>query len=123
MGVLSASHLIQIFDSESNQSQENYYWNKRMSAKEITLNIAVNLGRLCRWAMEGRRSRVDQFLTETNEYLKALESAPKSSRFLPTYDWFKEDFNILSQNVRMDEDWAESMLTWANILTHRASLA
>ncbi|PIW59301.1 MAG: hypothetical protein COW13_04650 [Candidatus Omnitrophica bacterium CG12_big_fil_rev_8_21_14_0_65_50_5] len=26
-------------------------------------------------------------------------------------------------DVRMDADWAESMLTWANILTHRASLA
>ena len=94
-----------------------------MDAKEITLNIAVNLGRLCRWAMEGRRSRVDQFLIETREYLKALDSAPKSIRFLPTYQWFKEDFESLSQNVHLDEDWAESMLTWANILTHRASLA
>jgi hypothetical protein len=33
-----------------------------MTAQELTLDIAVNLGRLCRWAMEGRRSRVDQFL-------------------------------------------------------------
>ena len=55
-----------------------------MDAKELTLNIAVNLGRLCRWCMEGRRSRVDQFLAETDEYLKALEIAPKSARFLPT---------------------------------------
>ncbi len=94
-----------------------------MDAKEITLNIAVNLGRLCRWAMEGRRARVDQFLAETEEYLKALEAAPKSPRFLPTYEWFKKDFEILSRNVQMNADWAESMLTWANILTHRASLA
>ena len=94
-----------------------------MNAKELTLNIAVNLGRLCRWSMEGRRARVDQFLAETQEYLKALEAAPKSSRFLPTYEWFKKDFEILSHNVQMNADWAESMLTWANILTHRASLA
>lgn len=94
-----------------------------MDAKEITLNIAVNLGRLCRWAMEGRRSRVDQFLAETEEYLKALESTPKSDRFLPTFQWFKRDFEGLSQNVHMDAEWAESMLTWANILSHRASLA
>ncbi len=94
-----------------------------MDAKELILNIAVNLGRLCRWAMEGRRSRVDQFLAETEEYVKALETAPKSARFLPTYEWFKKDFEILSHNVQMDTDWAESMLTWANILTHRASLA
>ena len=93
-----------------------------MDAKELTLNIAVNLGRLCRWSMEGRRARVDQFLVETQEYLKALEAAPKSARFLPTYEWFKKDFEFLSHNVRMDADWAESMLTWANILTHRAAL-
>jgi len=93
-----------------------------VDAKELTLNIAVNLGRLCRWAMEGRRSRVDQFLAETNEYLKALEAAPKSSRFLPTYEWFKKDFDSLSHNVQMNADWAESMLTWANILSHRAAL-
>ncbi|MEI7998937.1 MAG: hypothetical protein WCH62_05470 [Candidatus Omnitrophota bacterium] len=93
-----------------------------MEAKEITLNISVNLGRLCRWAMEGRRARVDQFLAETDEFMKALESAPKSERFLPTYEWFKKDFDHLRLNVYMDATWAESMLTWANILNHRASL-
>ena len=94
-----------------------------MDAREIILNIAVNLGRLCRFAMEGRKERVEQFLAQTEEYLQALESAPKSSRFIPTYEWFRNDFQRLSRDVHMDADWAESMLTWANILTHRASLA
>ena len=94
-----------------------------MNTREIILNIAVNLGRLCRWAMEGRKERVGQFLSQTEEYLKALESAPKSNHFLPTYEWFKSDFERLSHDVHMDADWAESMLTWSNILTHRASLA
>ena len=94
-----------------------------MDAKELTLNIAVNLGRLCRWSMEGRRARVDQFLAETEGFLKDLEKAPKSFRFIPTYEWFKKDFELLRNNVQMDANWAESMLTWANILTHRASLA
>ena len=94
-----------------------------MDAEEITLNIAVNLGRLCRWAMEGRRARLDQFMRETKEYVKALESAPKSERFMPTYEWFKKDFDSLSRNINMDEDWAEFILTWANILSHRAKLA
>lgn len=89
----------------------------------MTLNIAVNLGRLCRFAMEGRSLRVAQFLSETEQFLKDLEVTPKSPRFLPTYEWFKDDFKRLCNDVRMDEDWAESMLTWANILTHRASLA
>jgi hypothetical protein len=94
-----------------------------MNTREIILNIAVNLGRLCRWALEGRKERVEQFLAQTEEYLKDLESAPKSERFLPTYEWFKNDFARLSREVRLDADWAECMLTWANILTHRASLA
>lgn len=94
-----------------------------MGSRELTLNIAVNLGRLSRWAMEGRRPRVEQFLVETEKYVEALEIAPKSSRFLPTYEWFKEDFKRLRHDVRMEADWAEAMLTWANILTHRASLA
>ena len=94
-----------------------------MNAKELTLNIAVNMGRLCRWSMEGRRTRVDQFLMETQEYVQALDAAPKSTRFLPTYEWFKKDFDLLRLNVEMNADWAESTLTWANILTHRASLA
>lgn len=93
-----------------------------MDAKELTLNIALNLGRLCRWAMEGRRSRVEQFLAQTAEYVTALESARKSQRFMPTYEWFKNDFARLSQDIRMDANWAESMLTWSNILIHRASI-
>ncbi len=94
-----------------------------MQARELVLNIAVNLGRLSRWAMENRRSRVEQFLFQTEDFIKELEAAPKSFRFMPTYQWFKADFERLRQDMRMDEDWAESMLTWANILTHRASLA
>ena len=94
-----------------------------MDARELTLNIAVNLGRLSRWAMEGRRGRMDQFLAETERYLIDLGAVPKSARFLPTYEWFKNDFARLREDVRMDEDWAEAALTWANILTHRAKLA
>jgi len=93
-----------------------------MNAKELTLNIAVNLGRVSRWAIEGRRSRIDQFLAQTEEYLTALESVPKSPRFMPTYEWFKNDFRALRADIHLDADWAESMLTWSNILTHRASL-
>lgn len=94
-----------------------------MEAKELILNIAVNLGRLCRWAIEKRGARIEQFLSQTEDYIKELETVPKSPRFLPTYQWLKADFVRLRQDVRMDEDWAEAMLTWANILTHRASLA
>ena len=94
-----------------------------MTAEEITLNIAVNLGRIGRWAMEGKESRVKQFLTETESYLQKLEQAPKRERFLKTFDLFKVKFGLLRSNIALDKIWAEDVLTWANILTHRAKFA
>lgn len=94
-----------------------------MTAQDLTLNIAVNLGRLSRWAMEGKESRVQQFLLETEDYLKQLEKTPKSDRFQPTFNSFKKHFSQLKGKASLDKDWAEDALTWANILTHRAKLA
>jgi hypothetical protein len=94
-----------------------------MNAQELTLNIAVNLGRLGRWACEGRLNRLNQFLEETEGYILQLEKAPKSLRFQRTFDIFRENFNKLKSNTQVDLVWAEMILTWANILTHRARLA
>ena len=94
-----------------------------MNAQELTLNIAVNLGRLSRWAMEGKVQRVNQFLEETENYLKQLEQSPKSSQFTPTFKKFKQRFYTLRTNPKLNQEWAEDALTWANILSHRAKLA
>ncbi len=94
-----------------------------MDARELTLNIAVNLGRIGRWAYEGRRNRLEQFLKETEVYIHELERLPKSSQFEKTFDIFVKNFYDLRSDVRLDSYWAEMMLTWANILTHRAALA
>lgn len=94
-----------------------------MNAKDLTLNIAVNLGRLSKWAVEKKESRLNQFLSETEEYLNQLETAPKKSRFIPTLRSFKSKFRKLKSNVQLNDEWAEEALTWANILTHRAKLA
>ena len=94
-----------------------------MTAQEITLNIAVNLGRLSRWVGEGKTTRVAQFMTETDEYLKLLQSAKKSVRFEKTLKAFSESFLRLKANYKYDQIWAEEALTWSNILTHRAKLA
>ena len=93
-----------------------------MNAQELTLNIAVNLGRLGRWALEGKRSRIDQFLKETEGFVEQLEHTSKSPRFLPTFILFKEKFKTLKANVGLNDVWAEEVFTWANILTHRAKL-
>lgn len=94
-----------------------------MSAQELTLNIAVNLGRLGRWAAEGRQGRIRQFLAETDDFMRQLDEAPKLGRFLKTFESFKREFDALKGAAAFDETWAETTLTWANILTHRAKLA
>ena len=93
-----------------------------MNARELTLNIAVNMGRLCRFAADKRTTRVNQFLNETQIYIDQLEQTPKNEKFIPTYLQFKTKFSELKNNVVLDDKWAESALTWANILTHRAKL-
>jgi hypothetical protein len=94
-----------------------------MDARELTLNIAVNLGRIGRWACEGRVSRIRQFLSETENYIDQLGRIPKSRRFSKTFEIFYGTFNELKDSSDFDAVWAEGMFTWANILAHRASLA
>ena len=91
-----------------------------MDTRELTLNIAVNLGRIGRWALEGRTNRLNQFLEETEGYICQLEQMPKSPRFQQTFDIFRGTFDDLKSDMRLDPAWAEMMFTWANILTHRA---
>ncbi|MEX0616248.1 MAG: hypothetical protein WD231_00375 [Candidatus Woykebacteria bacterium] len=94
-----------------------------MNAKDLTLNIAVNLGRLGRWVDEGKTSRVAIFLEETEFYLTNLEKVEKNTRFQRTFEAFKISFLALKNNHVYDQNWAEEALTWANILQHRAKLA
>ncbi len=94
-----------------------------MSAQDLTLNIAVNLGRVSRWAVEGKENRVQQFLNETEDYLKQLENTPKNDQFSHTFISFKKNFAKLKNNIKLNNEWAEDASTWANILTHRAKLA
>lgn len=94
-----------------------------MNAQDLTLNIAVNLGRLGRWVADGKTGRVQQFLAETEDYLRQLEKAPPNPRFKKTLRIFKQKFVNLKNNQKLDNVWAEEALTWANILTHRAKLA
>lgn len=93
-----------------------------MSQKDIVLNISVNLNRISRWAMEGKKERINQFLKDTQYYLDQLEAAPKSDAFLPTLKNFKIAFNSL-KDIKLDAVYAEKALTWANILQHRSKLA
>jgi hypothetical protein len=94
-----------------------------MTAQELTLNISVNLGRIGRWASEGKAARLNQFMKETDGFVHQLEAAPKSARFQKTFELFKQNFDSLKGDVRLDMEWSEAMFTWANILANRAKLA
>lgn len=95
-----------------------------MKASEIILNIAVNLGRLARWSQEDNSGRIKQFLAEIDEYCQKLKTAKVSSKFKPTLLAFEKDLmDLRSRQDEMSDVWAETALTWANILTHRAKLA
>ena len=95
-----------------------------MNAEELTLNIAVNLGRIGRFACDGKEKRVYQFLEETTRYMSELDKATKSERFMKTYIPFRARFESAFQHPRLTDDaWIENVFTWANILSHRAKFA
>lgn len=94
-----------------------------MNAEELTLNIAVNLGRVSRWAQEGKKDRIVQFLEETENYVKDLKDAKKKPGFQKTFQIFYKKFYDLKGSIECNDIWAEETLTWANILSHRAKIA
>ena len=94
-----------------------------MSAQDLVLNIAVNLGRLSRFSSEGRVDRIKQFLLDTQHYLDELQKMEVSDKFRPTLERFNEDLVELKKENFTTAYWAEKTLTWANILQHRAKLA
>lgn len=97
-----------------------------LSNKDKVLDISVNLARVSDWIFsETKNSRVDQFLTETKEYLSSMNSKDVSDKFRPTLISFKKEFEKLLKEKDSigKEEWAEKALTWANILQHRASIA
>lgn len=94
-----------------------------MTARDLTLHIAVNLGRIARWAAEGKAGRMERFWQETEQYLRKLERTPSGPRFQKTLEMFRQQFETLKNETNRDIAWAERVLTWASILTHRARLA
>ncbi len=100
-----------------------------MDQKQLLLDIAMNLTRMGNWTADdfvGKRKRIGLFLTQTKEYMKLLNRGSFSPRLQQTItrlsteflDWEKE----LLATPKNTDALAETLLTWANILTHRLSL-
>lgn len=102
---------------------------KKASPKKAEiLDIAMNLSRVGNWAADGyaaRRKRIIQFLDQTTGKVDSLDPASFSAPFKKTFDRFLKEYRKLEREGRegpADElYWAEAMMTWGNILTHRSS--
>jgi hypothetical protein len=93
-----------------------------MTSEDLILNIAVNLDRISRFAIDGKEKRVELFIKENDDYIEEVERKKINLKFRKTFDVFKDQLSELKRNKNFKED-AEIFLTWANILQHRAKLA
>lgn len=89
----------------------------------------MNLARIGNWAaddFDGKRQRITMFLEQTNAYLHDLDITVYPTEIQHTLARFTQVFHTLRvQTPRVVEErlrWAEEMLTWSNILTHKAKL-
>ncbi len=100
-----------------------------MSNKAKILDIAMNLNRVGNLAAddyEKKKKRIDIFLEETNEYIDSIDKSSLSKPFQKTFDKFLKEYLLLEkENIKTHAEklyWAEQMMTWGNILTHRVKI-
>ncbi len=97
--------------------------------KAKILDIAMNLNRIGNWAADGyqlREKKIKLFLVQTTRLINSVKSASFSSSFNETFAKFLQEYRSLEKEGRKTPEdplgWAERMMTWGNILTHRARL-
>lgn len=100
-----------------------------MSNKAKILDIAMNLNRVGNLAVdnyEKKKKRIDIFLEETKGYINSIDKSSLPKSFKKTFDKFSKEYLLLEkENIETHEEklyWAEKMMTWGNILTHRAKI-
>ena len=100
-----------------------------MNTQQAILDIAMNLTRMGNWAADGyalKQKRIATFLEQTSTYVANLETVPLNQPFHRTFNTFLKEFRTLQKDAtnlpHNEKFWAERMMTWGNILTHRAKL-
>lgn len=98
-----------------------------MDTKTKILDIAMNLNRMGNWAADGyvvKRKRIITFLDNTTRYIQSLDKTALSPKFRKTFDIFLKNYNTLKKagisGPSNPIEWAEDVMTWGNILTHRS---
>lgn len=100
-----------------------------MTLKAKILDIAMNLNRVGNWAADdyfGKEDKIKTFLANTSDYLEDIKNADIPLSIVGTINTFKKEYQALvSETISDPKDsiiWAEKMMTWGNILTHRSKL-
>lgn len=100
-----------------------------MDYKSKILDIAMNLNRIGNFAADDfvkKRKRIDFFLEQTTNYINSLDPSSLPNNFKKTFNRFLREYSKMAQVTKVElEDsliWAEKMMTWGNILTHRSKL-
>lgn len=115
--------------TEKELQELSEHFNRMDTQKSKILDIAMNLNRVGNWAADdyqAKRQRIKRFLESTNQYIKEVDKIPQYSPFNKTYKSFLKEYpKLLEEGLKGPEKplfWAEDMMTWGNILTHRAKL-
>ncbi len=100
-----------------------------MDTRAKILDIAMNLNRVGNWAADdynAKKERIKTFLGNTTGYIQSLDSSNLPPSFAQTFTDFSKAYSTLEkEGLKGPGDiaaWAESMMTWGNILTHRSKL-
>lgn len=100
-----------------------------MDIKAKILDIAMNLNRVGNWAaddFEGKRKRINLFLDQTSIYLNSIKEKELPSKVRLIFSKFLDEYSLLEKEAKRGPKdrlfWAEKMMTWGNILTHRSQL-
>jgi hypothetical protein len=112
-----------------------------MNNKAKILDIGMNLNRVGNLAADNyekktcpqckamrcrREKRINIFLEETKEYINSIDQNSLSKPFKKTFTKFLKEYSLLEkEKIEKQDDqlkWAETMMTWGNILTHRAKI-
>lgn len=100
-----------------------------MNNKAIILDIAMNLNRIGNFAadnFEKKQNRIQMFFQETSDYIQSVQHEHLPYSFKKTFFKFLKEYEKLKKELEENPKdklvWAETMMTWGNILTHRSKL-
>lgn len=100
-----------------------------MDEKAKILDIAMNLNRVGNWCADNyllKQKRIIIFIDQTSNYLKSINPSSYPEPLKRAVNQFLKLYPALERAGRTGPPdellWAETMMTWGNILTHRAQL-